>query len=86
MISDLPIKHIYHSGTFLGVFTCKMAATSAGIDMEQNYVTVALCISKICLCCRQDFLTAVCCMKFMCGIDETCNLAVMFLSILPLPF
>ena len=49
IITDLPAKRIQalsQQQTFLRVFTYKMAAKTTGINrpMEQNYVTVTLCI------------------------------------------
>jgi len=37
----------YHGDERFSSFTYKMAAKSTGTDMEQNYVTVSLCIVKV---------------------------------------
>jgi len=46
IITDLPSyqQSVFKWQTFVRVFTYKMAAKSTGEDMEQNYVTVTLCI------------------------------------------
>ena len=49
MITDLPAKHIQALSqwqTFLRVLPTRWRQKSTGIDMEQNYVTVTLCIDE----------------------------------------
>jgi len=44
-LSAITVTNIFQS------FTYKMAAKSTGIDREQNYVTVTLCIGRILTVC-----------------------------------
>jgi len=46
MITDLPIKRILALSQWQTVLPTRWRQKSTGIDMEQNYVTVTLCIAR----------------------------------------